>query len=212
MVFITEEYNTTQRKWIEKFCDDYYNKNQFQHIFKKITVQCRRLWSYGLVAIVAHAFTGHSLYRKTTISSSSFLLLVPRFNTTNMLILEITLWSAGVSIAYYIWLSQIYVKKIKQKTKTIMDNIQQTQQESKSNTWVLIDSDNHHDNNNNHKKLLGVAIFNYKKESENEDEGQIQVIAENSQMELTLVKHAIQYARQQNIKVVTRKNKSDPFF
>ncbi|KAI9302979.1 hypothetical protein BJ944DRAFT_269096 [Cunninghamella echinulata] len=211
MVLTIEEYKPTQKKWIELFCSEYYNKNRYQHIFKKITVQCKRLWSYGIVVIVAHAFGGHSLWRP----SSSF---ITYFNattsTTNTLVIELTIWSAGVGMACYVWLSQLYIKKIKEKTTLILDAIQQAQQEPKSNIWVMKDK-------KEENKIIGLAILNYRKEDEDDDsnnkksvvdEGQIQVFATESRIELALVQNAMQYARQQDIKVVTRKNKLDHFF
>ncbi|CAO3636390.1 unnamed protein product [Cunninghamella echinulata] len=205
-----EEYRPTQKKLIELFCSEYYNKNWYQNIFKKITTQCKHLWSYGIVVIVAHAFGGHSLWRP----SSSF---ITSFNattsTTNTLVIELTIWSAGVGMAYYVWLSQLYIKKIKEKTALILDTIQQAQQEPKSNIWITMDK-------KEENKIIGLAILNYKKEDGDDDdnkksvvdEGQIQVFATESRIELALVQNAMQYARQQDIKVVTRKNKLDQFF
>ncbi|KAI8081428.1 uncharacterized protein BX664DRAFT_340374 [Halteromyces radiatus] len=212
------EYQSGQRKRLEIFYNDFYNKDKTRRLMKTLIQQSQRWWSYGMVAIVAHAVAGHGLW---TYCSSLMERYTPtlvinhntRMTTTQALVMELTLWSAGWTMAWYAWLSHRYVTQVKQRTTRCIDEIERVFDQPKSNVWVMIDNDKKISSIGK-GRILGVAILRCKEINNHLEEGQIQVNALGSRIELALVQNAIQFARQQDIKVITqaqRKNRLDGF-
>ncbi|CAO3595783.1 unnamed protein product [Absidia cylindrospora] len=113
---------------------------------------------------------------------------------------ELTLWTAGFGLAWCTWLSHVYVSQVNERTKKWLHDMDRVRLAPKSNVWLMIDQSG---------PVLGIALFECEAE-----EGQIQVAALNSRIELALVENAIQFARQQDIKVITqdlKKNTLDVF-
>ncbi|ORZ07624.1 hypothetical protein BCR42DRAFT_425887 [Absidia repens] len=206
------EYHPTYQKGIEIFCNEFYNKSKSRRLFNAVLHQGKRWWTYGVAAIVAHALSGHGRGDASNSNGIGRFFHSPSISTTQTLMVELTLWTAGFGIAWCTWLSHVYLSQVKDRTKKWLHDMDRVRSEPKSNVWLLMDNNNNKSATEENGRVLGIALFTCDPSSE---EGQIQVAALGPRLELALVENAIQFARQQDIKVITqdhKKNTLDVFF
>ncbi|KAI8341951.1 hypothetical protein BC941DRAFT_414969 [Chlamydoabsidia padenii] len=189
------EFTPSQQKNVERFCKDYYSKNKMQQLVNATLHRGKKWWSYGVVAIVAHALTGHTLWSPST----TWFTKSPTTTTppTQMFLMELALWSASLGMAWYAWLTHLHGTRVMERTRIFVDSVEQAHRQPHSNVWVMVE---------NNGSVTGVAILKCEHRLE---EGQIKVAGLGSRIELALVQNAIQFARQQGIKVVTQEHRNN---
>ncbi|SAM03917.1 hypothetical protein [Absidia glauca] len=184
------DFTPAQQKNVDRFCRDFYTKDKTHLLVNAVLHRGKKWWSYGVVAIVAHLYTGHGLWTFTT----PWLTKIPTASTPVFLV-ELTVWSMGLGIAWYAWLSHLYGSQVNERIRKLAGDIDQAHRQPHTNVWLMKDTKS--------TRVLGVVILNCDGGAE---EGQIKVAAMGSRIELALVQRAIQFARQQGIKVVTQEH------
>ncbi|CAO3595581.1 unnamed protein product [Absidia cylindrospora] len=199
---------------LERFYYDYYSKNNPRLLIQQILHGGKKKWFYGAVAIVAHAVAA----RQKPTSWFFFYYFHGRWLTwIQVTLVELMLWSMGFSLAWHSWLSQRYKLRVKTMAIQKMDELDRVVLEPKNNVWIMMMKKKEGTNDHGNSNIIGVAMIRPFPATNSQLEGHIQVTALTSQTQLALVQTAIQFARQQDIKVIytqddIRKNKVDGLF
>ncbi|KAF7720843.1 hypothetical protein EC973_005911 [Apophysomyces ossiformis] len=153
-------------------------KNESKYLLQTLCQRssARRTWQAGLVGLA-----GVQVSQVVRTGQSSVMLMI----------LEMALWSAGVGLAWSFWIRNEYWRKAQQQSKQMTNDWMGIKKKSKSNVWVMV---------RNSSEVVGAVALRCE-----DGEGKIQSLTgAESKIELALVQNAIQFARQQGIKVITK--------
>ncbi|KAG0184981.1 hypothetical protein DFQ28_010154, partial [Apophysomyces sp. BC1034] len=167
--FTDEDSSSVQQLHLEQA-----KKNETKYLVQALFQRssARRTWQAGLVGLV-----GIQVSQVVRTGQSSVM----------MMILEMALWSAGVGLAWSVWIRDEYWRQTKQQSKQITEDLKVIKNSAKSNAWVMVHSSD---------EIVGAVGLKCE-----DGEGKIQSLTgAGSKIELALVQNAIQFARQQGIK------------
>lgn len=147
------------------------------HALQKRT-SAKRAWQAGIVGIL-----GIHLAQWTKPANI--------VKSTTMLFLKIFLWTAGVGLIWYYWISPEYDTTLVKACEHIVTELGSMRKNEKSNAWVA-EKDG---------QLVGTIALKY----EGKGEGKVGFITSlDSQTQLMLVQNAIKFGRTNNIEVISK--------
>jgi hypothetical protein len=171
------EYQPEDQDNFKQFYISLENKKKTSRVLHAIQQRssAKRTWQAGIVGILG-----------IHISQWSATLL----KSTTLVILEILLWSAGVGLVWYRWISQQYDKAIVEACEHIVNELGSMKKNEKSNAWVA-EKDG---------QLVGTVALKYE-----QGEGKVGCLTGlDSQTRLMLVQNAIRFGRTNKIEVISK--------
>ncbi|KAI9010440.1 hypothetical protein CLU79DRAFT_710459 [Phycomyces nitens] len=174
-------YQPSDNEAIRKLYVDKQKKYERKRVFKAMLESSMVQWSWpmGIVGIAGYHMT------------------LPGYAAQKIMLLfclETTLWSAGIGLAWYMYFRQKYRQAIDRRSNNVLRNLTVTNG-PKSGSWVMERKNN----------IIGAVGIQYE-----DNEGKIQSLTSgDKQADLALVQNAIKFAKEKEIKVITKRG-NDP--
>ncbi|KAI8097946.1 uncharacterized protein B0P05DRAFT_522688 [Gilbertella persicaria] len=173
------EYTTADHQRFKQFYLSMENKKKQGQVLHALRqrASAKRVWHAGLVGILG-------------IHLSQFMQSISIKNTL-FLVSELLLWSAGVGIVWYRWISQEYEARLANICEHMATELNGIQKNEKSCAWVMEKDD----------QIIGTVALKY----EGGTEGKIGYLTGlDPQIRLKLVQNAIRFGRTNKIDVISK--------
>ncbi|KAI8373923.1 hypothetical protein EDC96DRAFT_562657 [Choanephora cucurbitarum] len=174
------EYTSTDRHRFKQFYLTMETEKKQSRIIHALRQRksAKRVWHAGIVGILG-------------IHLSNFMQSSISIKSTSLMLLEMILWSAGVGLVWYRWISQEYEQRLASICERMATELSGIQTNDKSCAWVM-EKDN---------QIIGTVALKY----EGGKEGKIGYLTGlNPQIRLKLVQNAIRFGRTNKIDVISK--------
>ncbi|KAG2215933.1 hypothetical protein INT46_004189 [Mucor plumbeus] len=171
------EYEPRDQAQFKRFYFDMENKKRTSRVLHALRQRssAKRTWQAGLVGILGIHLSQYSL-----LSTKHTLLLIT----------ELLLWSAGVSILWFKLISQEYDTELDKTCQHMTNELATIRKSDKSNAWIMTKQG----------QIIGTVAFKY-----DSGEGKIGYLTGiDPQIRLLLLKNAFRFGRTINIDVVSK--------
>lgn len=148
--------------------------------FMQKSSSLRRTWQAGVVGLLGLQLSNYWLRQEDPTTSANN-------SAAAVFMMRMALWSAGVGLAWYIYMRERYWQRVREECDKFVEELA-----SNKKMWVMEDEQG---------TIVGcIGLF------VEEDEGRIRSwIGVESRIELALVRNLIQFARDNNVRVLATK-------
>lgn len=183
------EYNVKDEEKLKEFYLLNENKkrtSRILHALKK-NQSAKRVWQAGIIGLLGMHVTQWMKFQFT-------------WKNTSLFLLELLLWSTGISIVWFRKLRQDYSEELIQSSERVTKEFESilkardNKSSSNNNAWVMKKEDDN--------TIVGTVAFKFDQETK---EGKIGYLTGvDKQVRLELLQHAFQFGKEHHIKVISK--------